>query len=274
MDILLYLGIAAVAVILYIVMILERSWILGLIAIPFMAILIPVSWDITHMEIESLSLENHNRTMTLTEIYPSEMRVDAGTINSGNISSIQASDLNYIDIQEIVANPGILIYLTFETPCQFTPQKISSNLTYNGGAGHTIHIELQAMDSTWDEYAAISDGASGRVNGTIIDGEDHVGSSCIMYARYNHDENGNGGHSVLIDDIKMIGNIVTDAPHAITTIVTEERYNETWYLGVLWWVFLFTDVGLILLFYTAGDLADMFSQVTKRKDSFSKDREG
>lgn len=242
MDLLFYIVFMALAMGLFFLAIYERAWIYTLFAVPFIVLLIPSSFIITDLHTDTI-IGPGDVPVT---IHPSSVWVQTGTLNSGNIIDLQASDGGLYDVQEVTGVPGYDVRFIF-SQCDLIPNTLVINLTYTGGLGHTPSVELyDGEDEAWDTIFNLSDSASGSFNDYIINGLDYQGDGCLHAGRLYHHDTGDGGHEIEIDEVYLAGRL-----SQAETFSEEVPYGgRLWALASLWVVFLIIDVMLFYVLFT------------------------
>ena len=259
MDLLIYLFFVTLAMVLFFLAIYERGWIYSIFAFPFLVLLIPASFSITHLHAETLLVENTDTEVT---VYPFDVWVSTGTLNSGNITSLQASDGALYDVQEVTGAPGFDILFTF-SQCDILANKLSINMTYTGS--HSPQVDLyDGEDEAWDMLINLSASTSGRFNGSIINSLDYYGDGCLVLGRLYHSEIGNAAHKVEIDEVHL---------EARLSQTTAETYYEEvpyggglWVLAMLWFVFAILDVALFYVLFTL----EKFEEIKEALQKYSR----
>ena len=147
---------------------------------------------------------------TATTYIPTQLYVEEGIINSGNLTSIQYFyDDDVLDIQEEGGTSSILIYINFTNVEKFN--SILLRQYYIGGSGHIIELQLyNFVDDVWVPYYDISD-ESDYINEviSIFNSDDYIDGSGTVMLRFYHVDNGNSGHQFFIDGINLIDGVTT-----------------------------------------------------------------
>lgn len=137
---------------------------------------------------------------TPVEFSATSINLVAGTLDSGNVASIQEkNDADIYHIDEVAATPGFDIRVTFANVTHFNSVKTQQR--YVGSKTHDVCIELYNVSTTnWDEIATIGNQQVQTLLdiGDIID-TDYVDGSGNVIVRYVHNTGGNASHEILID---------------------------------------------------------------------------
>ena len=128
-----------------------------------------------------------------------------GTLDSGNLASVLIlADGDTYNVSEVTGSPGFLIYVNFTNIVNFNTVALRG--MYDGGAGHTIALEIYRVGVGWEERAEITDQTDwGVTTFPVFIGSDFVDSGTVQL-RINHDENGISNHNYFLDAV-FIGQV-------------------------------------------------------------------
>lgn len=88
--------------------------------------------------------------------FPDIADLKLGTLNSGDVTTMQSQDATYYDIQEVAIPTGFIIDLTFHD--MVAPRIINTAGRYTGTSGHEVEIQIYDADTGADE---VQDGGNG-----------------------------------------------------------------------------------------------------------------
>ena len=148
---------------------------------------------------------------------------ETGTLDSGNITSIQAyGEGDTYNVSEVSNTPGFLINITFTNVTSFNTVALRGK--YDGGAGHTVDLELFRLSTqTWDDFGDITDQPDfGVTSFPVFIGSDFInttiGGGTVLF-RINHDDPGNPAHDYSLDAVFLgqVTGLITGGGHDDTT---------------------------------------------------------
>ena len=140
-------------------------------------------------------------TITLSNGTSADAVADLQTANDGNI----------YHVNEVVGVPGMLLVVDFVSVTAFNWIDIRAG--YDGGAGHSVSIDLYNWDTTsWDGYNCLSNFFTST--GTVLknssffipDDSDYIGTGGNdgeVRVRFNHPVTGVGIHDMYIDVVAL-----------------------------------------------------------------------
>lgn len=133
--------------------------------------------------------------------YPSNVSLDTGTLESGDVESVQADDTDYYNVSEIVGTPAFVINYTFLNFTGFN--YIEINAQYDGNLTHVVDVDVY-NGSEWITLGVIPDNeALITYEYAVADYTDYNISGQINLT-INHTSAGNINHWLAIDWIRLI----------------------------------------------------------------------
>lgn len=143
---------------------------------------------------------------TTTDI-PSAIATTVGTLDAGNLASVQTLDGSTYDVSEIAASPGLTITIDYSGVIG-PPTTVTIHGYYTGN--HAVDVDIWDYDTTsWVTLGQLATGGGSivqqdfTVTGTIAD---KISGGAIQ-TRLNHAAMGNASHDLFIDQA-----IITIAP--------------------------------------------------------------
>jgi hypothetical protein len=135
-----------------------------------------------------------------TVVYPAaSISVTTGTLNSGNLASIQTyNDANVYNVQEVTGVPGFDVRIGFTGVSSFN--MITLNQYYTGNLLHNINIQLYNNSTAgWDTFGSISNesGLTLIYLGVAVS-TNYINAGAVSL-RYYHTNSGNATHQIQID---------------------------------------------------------------------------
>lgn len=139
-------------------------------------------------------------SLALTYVYvPDSMNVVTSDGYTGTVTNVQTLDGTYVQIEEVASTPGYEVRFNFIDVIDFND--IFLYLKYNGGATHTVNIDLYNYNTLgWDTFEQFTD----MYKFTIIDipvplTDDYINGSDEVILRIYHGDAGNATHDIQID---------------------------------------------------------------------------
>lgn len=134
--------------------------------------------------------------------YGSVITTNDGTYVSGDIDSVSAiDDADVYEVTEVTGVPGYDIQVDFVAVDQIA-NKVVAHIWYDGGAGHTVNLEMWNYTGTpaWDVIGVIPESSDYIwVELDISNPSDYINGSNEASIRFYHLTSGNITHSVYID---------------------------------------------------------------------------
>lgn len=139
-----------------------------------------------------------------------------GTLDDGNLTSIQAIDTNWYNVSEVGGGNPLLVEVNFTEVVSFS--HILIRTLYSGGSGHEIEIQSWNYDDgVWEIHGTITDQSTMQeVVINILDPASHV-SGGLVQLRFDHLGNGNPAHDLFIDFVGL---------HQGFTTITTNQHNS------------------------------------------------
>ena len=132
--------------------------------------------------------------------YPTAINTLVGTVDAGELSTIQILDGNTYDVSEIAAaTPAIQIDINYTVTSPVS--EVTIHGYYDGNAGHTVNVQAYNFtDSSWEILGQLPDAVSITeydfpITGTLSD----LLSNNVFWLRIEHTTSGNPVHDVFID---------------------------------------------------------------------------
>ena len=218
-----------------------------------------------------------------------------GTLDSGDLNSItQLADGDTYNVSEVTGAPGFLIYINFTNVTNFNT--IALRGMYDGGAGHTIALEIFRVGVGWEERAEITDQTDwGVTTFPVFIGSDFIDGGIVQF-RINHDDNGISNHNYFLDAvfIGQVPGLVTggdlddltgrdeaclllpdvfckDGSKNMTGNLNMPGYNLTasWFKGIFNWIIGSTSTNYLSFNGTHLDFNETFLNATIEDKSVS-----
>ncbi len=125
-----------------------------------------------------------------------------GTLDGGNLASIQSIDTNYYNVSESSGGSPLLVEINFTNITSF--DSVLLRLQYTGSQGHEVEIQTRNYDSgSWEVAGSITDQSSmTELVINILDSADHVSGGNVV-VRLDHVQNGVSSHDLFIDYIAL-----------------------------------------------------------------------
>ena len=146
---------------------------------------------------------------------PSNVTVETGTVDDGNITSVQLEDGLSLNISEVGSSPGFNISFDFLNWTSFN--KIRFVDYYNGNLGHTINVNLLNISGNWVTIGNVVDMVGFENVSYNISDYSVFNNSGVINMRIVHTSSGNLTHDYFIDNI-ILENIVPVVDSNITNV--------------------------------------------------------
>lgn len=132
----------------------------------------------------------YNASVIVTEV---------GTLDAGDLNSIkQLADGDTYNVSEVSGTPGFLININFTNVVNFNTVAIRG--MYDGGAGHTVALELYRVGVGWEERHELTDQSDfGVTTFDVFIGSDFIDEYGTVQFKINHDDPGNINHNYFLD---------------------------------------------------------------------------
>lgn len=149
--------------------------------------------------------------LTATTTYvPINYTVDAGTEDSGNLTSIQVlADGDSLNVSESTGSNPLVIVVNFTGVMDFN--SFISRHYYVGGSGHGIEVEAWNHNTqVWDTgFLEITDmDGFAIIDVPVLDTTDYILDGSVSL-RYRHIQNGNPNHEFFLDYVALIDGFTT-----------------------------------------------------------------
>lgn len=117
---------------------------------------VEISRLITQVEWEPPAQVEISRLITQVEWEPpytavAGLSVNVGTIQSGNVNSIQLDDASNLVVQETATTPGLNIGFTFSGVNTEKPKVIHFKAWYDSDPSYTVKLQVKKNDQTWED---------------------------------------------------------------------------------------------------------------------------
>lgn len=153
-----------------------------------------------------------------TEIVPSSISTSVGTVDAGDITSIQTLDGLTYDVSEVIGVPGFTTQIDW-TNIPKPPTEITLHVGYDGTLGHTINVDIYNWQTLgWDNLGTIPEtsGVINEQNYTVTGTpSDYLSGSNEVRIRIRHPSSGNAFHNIYYDYCYLL--------------LTENPDNDWWY---------------------------------------------
>lgn len=150
------------------------------------------------------------RTASITYL-PIALEVVDGTLDDGNVSSINVSDTQSLNVSEVGGASPLTVVINFTGVEDITSMLL--RLKYIGGSGHEIAIGLWDWDDDEyeEEYGEITDMDDfAFISISVWDSEDHIDpTDGNVSMQFRHIQNGNPSHDLLIDYASLVNGFST-----------------------------------------------------------------
>lgn len=152
-----------------------------------------------------------------------------GTLDDGDLASVQSIDKNWYNVSENAGGSPLLIEINFTGVEKFSD--ILLRTEYVGGLGHEIEIQSWNYDDLiWEtHHPGITDQSSMvELVVDILDASDHV-SGGLVQLRIDHIQNGNPAHEFRLDFIALQEGFtsITNADHD-GLLGRDNKENHPW----------------------------------------------
>lgn len=138
---------------------------------------------------------------------PDDISVVVGTLDDGNIASVQGfDDGDTYNVSEVVGTPGYDIQFNFTGLTDtYTNVNCSFYLWYSGGAGDTVEMQTwNYTGSAWITCGTITEGADfGWFNFSRLGAGPDIIDGGILMGRILHTSSGKIAHDIYIDYIEL-----------------------------------------------------------------------
>lgn len=125
-----------------------------------------------------------------------------GTLDAGNLASIQAIDGDWYNVSEDAGGSPLLVEVNFSGIASF--DSILIRMQYSGGLGHEIEIQSWNFDDgAWELHSEVTDQSTMvELVIPVLDSTDHVsGGEAVV--RFDHVQNGVAIHDLFIDYVAL-----------------------------------------------------------------------
>lgn len=138
---------------------------------------------------------------TSTEFQASAISTSVGTVDAGDLASIQTLDASTYDISEVAGSPGFRTEIEYNNVAG-PPDQVTLHMGYDGNLGHTVNVEIwNYVTEAWDNLgtAAETGGSITQQNYTVTGTKANYLSGGVVKVRINHASSGNTNHDFHID---------------------------------------------------------------------------
>ncbi len=172
-----------------------------------------------------------------TTINATSVQVLTGTLDSGNLTSIlDFNDGDTLNISEVSGTPGFEIRINFTGVSTFNTFGLRGR--YDGGAGHTVHIELyQITTNSWIDFGIITDQTDfGTTSASVFNPELFINTtinSGTVQMRIIHDDSGITSHNYYLDYTAILQSVGVNfgGEHDATT-GRNNQTNHPWAMDI------------------------------------------
>lgn len=129
-----------------------------------------------------------------------------GTLDDGDLESVKVlGDGETYNVSEVSGATGFLININFTDVVNFNVVALRG--MYDGGAGHTVALELKRVGVGWEERHELTDQNDfGVTTFDVFIGSDFIDEFGTVQFRINHDDVGNINHNYFLDAV-FIGQV-------------------------------------------------------------------
>ena len=146
---------------------------------------------------------------TSTTYLPSSLSVPVGTINSGDVSALNAKDdLNILDVQEVTGVPGFEIQVTYNGVDSFNVLRLTERYIASPTSTHLVEIGIwNHVSSAWDVQSSVQN-QNGYVSFdlSVANSANYIAAGSVI-VRFYHPITGNGAHNILIDEAVLLDSL-------------------------------------------------------------------
>ena len=137
---------------------------------------------------------------------PSIISTDIGTLDSGNLTSVQTVDGNTYNVSEVIGTPGFVITTNFTYVVEIDNLNVNIYAHYSGNIGHTVDVDVYNFTSSlWYTIGQITDGVALAWFNNSVGLFANFVSSGLVQIKINHTSAGNVNHDLFIDYIGING---------------------------------------------------------------------
>ncbi len=145
------------------------------------------------------------RSLSTSEIIASAITTNTGTVDAGNLASIQTLDASTYDVSEVTGVPGFDIEIDFNA-ISGPPDQITIHGYYSGSGAHVVNVDIwNYVTSAWDNLGTLPNAGSITqydfpVTGTKSDYLSGMASKMRIY----HATSGNATHDIFLDYVYFL----------------------------------------------------------------------
>ncbi len=133
-----------------------------------------------------------------------------GTLDAGDINSIHVpEDGDTYNVSEGTGANPLIITINYTNVISF--DSIIGRISYSGGQGHEVQLEIQRVDTkVWENYFELTDTTDFvNIYVPVFDPQNHVFPSGDVAVRFNHFQNGIPSHDFFIDYLNLVDGFTT-----------------------------------------------------------------